>query len=138
MADVKWLNGRNIFVHRKLRSPLVDMLKKLKYMFPHALIICTTMLPIRALYNYTASTVNDFNRVLFEVCNDLGCIFYDCFHDFLAPDYSDYNSYLFRDKWHLNDLGLRILCRSVKFCVYGNVFSSRPRTMGCPSFYHFY
>ncbi len=70
----------------------------------------TPVLPIRAFYVYTAETINAFNRLLFEVCRDLGCIFLDCFNDFLAPDYHDYNKKLFRDKWHLNEIGLRLYC----------------------------
>ena len=136
--DVKWLNGRKLSVSRKCRNPLYNLIRDLKFLFSNALIVFTTMLPIRALYNYTAGTVNAFNRLLFEVCNDLGCIFYDCFHDFLSPDYGDYNPSLFRDKWHLNNIGLRVLCRSIKFCIYGNIFSSLSRTSCSPSFYNFY
>ncbi len=136
--DVKWLNGRLHSVFRKFRAPLSNLIRDLKFLFPHALIVFTTVLPIRALYNYTASTINDFNKLIFEVCNRFGCIFFDCFYDFLAPDLRDYNSTLFRDKWHLNDLGLRILCRALKYCVYGNLFRSAARTSCCPSFYKFY
>ena len=119
-------------------------MKDLKLLFPNALIIFTTVLPIRALYNYTAFTVNSFNSLLYQVCNDFGCIFYDCFLDFLAPDQRDYNSSLFRDKWHLNENGLRLLCRSIKDCVYGRLFDSRANCKieiviyGFHGFYNFY
>ena len=136
--DVKWLNGFKISVYKKLRAPLCDMIRNLKFLFPSALIVFTTMLPISALYNYTAPTVNSFNRLLFEVCCDLGCIFFDCFRDFLSQDFRDYNRNLFRDKWHPNEKGLRVLCRAIKFCIYGNLFTSRSRTSCFSSFYNFY
>lgn len=136
--DIKWLNGRRASVFRKFRIPLSNLVKDLKLLFPNALIIFTTVLPIRALYNYTAFTVNSFNSLLYQVCNDFGCIFYDCFLDFLAPDQRDYNSSLFRDKWHLNENGLRLLCRSIKDCVYGRLFDSRAKSRYGSGFYNFY
>ncbi len=136
--DVKWLNGRKYSVFRKFRAPLSNLIRDLQFLFPHAQIVFTTVLPIRALYNYTATTINDFNRLIFEVCNSFGCIFYDCFYEFLAPDLKDYDCTLFRDKWHLNDLGLRTLCRALKHCVYGSLFCSAARTSCCPSFYNFH
>ncbi len=126
--DIKWLNGRKYSVNKKFRAPLCNLVRDLKYMFPVATIVFISVLPIRAFYNYTARTVNAFYRLLFEVSRDLGCIFFDCFYDFLAPDLQDYNSNLFRDKWHLNDFGLRLLCRALKYVVYGNLFSSVART----------
>ncbi len=117
--DIKWLNGRRHSVGKKFRVPLCNLVRDLKFMFPVATIVFISVLPIRAFYNYTAKTVNAFNRLLFEVSRDLGCIFFDCFY---------YNSNLFRDKWHLNDSGLRLLCRALKYVVYGNLFSSFART----------
>ena len=136
--DIKWLNGRKVSVFRKFRIPLCNLVKDLKFLFPNAFVIFTTVLPIRALYNYTAFTVNAFNYLLYQICNEYGCIFYDCFLDFLASDQRDYNGNLFRDKWHLNDNGLRLLCRSIKECVYGRLFDSRAKSRFGSSFYNFY
>ena len=136
--DIKWLNGRKVSVFKKFRVPFSNFIKDLKFLFPNALIIFTTVLPIRALYDYTAMTVNHFNLLLYQVCNEFGCIFYDCFLDFLARDQRDYNSSLFRDKWHLNDNGLRLLCRSIKDCIYGKLFNSCAKSRSSFSFYNFY
>ena len=135
--DIKWLNGRNVSVFKKFRAPLCNLVKDLKFLFHNALVIFTTVLPIRALYNYTAFTVNSFNRLLYQICNYYGCIFYDCFLNFLSPDLSDYNRNLFRDKWHLNDDGLRLLCRSIKDCIYGQLFESRAKSRYGSGFYNF-
>ncbi len=120
--DVKWFNGRAYSVSRKCRAPLCNLIRDLKFMFPLAKIVFVCMLPIKAFYNYTAFTVNSFNRLLIDVCKELGCLFFDCFRDFLAPDCRDYNSSLFRDKWHLNDHGLRLFCRALKYVIFDQSF----------------
>ena len=121
--DVKWFNGRAYSVSRKCRAPLCNLIRDLKFMFPLAKIVFVSMLPIKAFYNYTAFTVNSFNRLLINVCKELGCLFFDCFRDFLAPDCRDYNSNLFRDKWHLNDHGLRLFCRALKYVIFDQSFN---------------
>ena len=133
--DVKWFNGSRHSVFKRFRAPLFDLIKDLKLRFPLAHITFMTMLPIRAFYNYTAQTVNDFNCLLLEVCRSSGCEFFDCFEDFLAPDLRDYDGTLFWDKWHPNEHGLRILCRAIKCIIYGNTFRSHMRTFWHRPFY---
>jgi len=123
--DVKWFNGKRFSVHKRCYNPLISLVTALKFKFPLAVITFIPMLPIRALYNYTAKTVNDFNLLLLEVCRKYGCIFFDCFSDFLSHDYRDYNSALFRDKWHPNEHGLSLLCRALKCIIFGTVVSSQ-------------
>ena len=134
--DVKWLNGRQVSVSRKFRVPLCNLVRDLRFMFPLANIVFVSMLPIRAFYNYTARTVNAFNSLLFDVCRQFGCIFFDCFWDFLTPDLRDYNSALFRDKWHLNGHGLRLFCRALKQLICGHVMSSQVGTSWHYPFYN--
>ena len=125
--DVKWFNGKRFSVHKRCYNPLISLITLLKVKFPLAVITFIPMLPIRALYNYTAKTVHDFNLLLLEVCQRYGCIFFDCFGDFLSNDYRDYNSNLFRDKWHPNEQGLALLCRAIKCIIFGTVVSSQVR-----------
>lgn len=125
--DVKWFNGKRFSVHKRCFNPLISLVTTLKFKFPLAVITFIPMLPIRALYNYTAKTVNDFNMLLLEVCQRYGCIFFDCFSDFLSHDYQDYDSTLFRDKWHPNEHGLALLCRAIKYIIFGTVVSSQVR-----------
>ncbi len=135
---MKWFNGRQFSVFRKFRAPLCNLVRDLKFLFPYAIIVFTTVLPMRAFHNYTAHTINAFNRLIFEVCRDLGCVFFDCFHDFLAPDFRDYNPDLFRDKWHLNEKGLRLFCRTLKYIAFSsNIYCSHSRTSCCRPFYNF-
>ena len=133
--DVKWFNGKQFSVHRRCLNPLTSLVRVLKYRFPLAVITFIPMLPIRAVYNYTARTVNDFNMVLLEVCRKFGCIFFDCFSDFLSADYRDYNAALFRDKWHPNMQGLGLLCRAIKSIIFGPLISSQVRCFWHRPFY---
>ena len=134
--DVKWFNGKQFSVHKRCFNPLVSLVKNLKFKFPLAQITFVPMLPIRAVYNYTAKTVNDFNLVVLEVCRKFGCMFFDCFGDFLSEDCRDYNSALFRDKWHPNKLGLGLLCRAIKSIIFGPVIPSQVRCFWHWPFYH--
>ena len=109
----------------------------LPIILPLAVITFIPMLPIRALYNYTAKTVNDFNMLLLEVCQRFGCIFFDCFSDFLSHDYRDYNPTLFRDKWHPNERGLALLCRAIKCIIFGSLVSSQVRCFWHMPFYSY-
>ena len=133
--DVKWFNGCRFSVFKRFKVPLLNLVKDLKFRFPLANISFITMLPIRALYNYTAETVNQFNLLLLEVCKMTGCEFFDCFGDFLDVDLRDYNYSLFRDKWHLNEHGLKLLCRALKYIIFGNTFRSHMRTYWRRPFY---
>ena len=133
--DIKWFNGKQFSVHRRCFNPLTSLVRNLKYKFPLAVITFIPMLPIRAVYNYTARTVNDFNMVLLEVCRKFGCMFFDCFSDFLSADYRDYNSALFRDKWHPNMRGLGLLCRAIKVIIFGPLIPSQVRCFWHQPFY---
>ncbi len=121
--DIKWFNGVRFSVFRKFRASLCNLVRDLRFRFPLAIITFMSMLPIKALYNYTAKTVNDFNMLLRDICRTFGCIFFDCFRDFLAPDMRDIDRTLFRDKWHPNDTGLRLLCRAIKCVIFGQPIS---------------
>ena len=124
-----------ILCFQAFQGPLLNLIKDLKFRFPLANITFMTMLPIRAFYNYTAQTVNDFNSLLLEVCRLSGYEFFDCFQDFLAPDLRDYDETLFWDKWHPNEHGLRMLCRAIKCIIFGNTFRSHMRTFWHRPFY---
>jgi hypothetical protein len=122
--------------------------KESKYLFPQAQIIFHCLLPIRVIYNYTAQSVQDFNDLLYNVCMEYGCVYADqCFDHFLAVnrtngnwfknkygqplwdksgpnhEFVDYNKQLYWDNLHLNDAGLKVLCRSLKYIIFGQVFN---------------
>ena len=124
--EIKYFNCERNDVYRRFRSPLVNLVKSLKSMFPHAQLVFVTVLPFQRKYRYTAEGVHLFNRLLFDVCEEHGCIYFDCFDKFLVRmegplDKWDFNKSLYWGNIHLNDNGLKILCRALKFVIYSNV-----------------
>ena len=127
--EVKYFNchRRSIGIFRK---PLCNLIQCLKYIFSRAQIIFQSILPVEICYNYTADSVHGYNELLCNLCHEFGCIFFDSFGLFL--DFSGYyvniNSSLYADagmkmKLHLNDNGLKVLCRELKYLIYHNTFN---------------
>ena len=123
--DIKYFNGRDRNVFKHFKPLVIDLVKSLKFMFPRALMVFQSVLPIKIIYNYTAQSVDLFNQLLLSVCENFGCIFYDCFNDFIKG--WDYDSDVYRDKFHLNDKGIILLARHFKCIIYGNIFNPYPR-----------
>ena len=133
--EIKWFNCRKYNVSKCFRAPLINLIKTTKALFPQAQLIFHCVLPIRVVYNHTARSVLLFNMLLLDVCREHGCIFFDsCFKEFLGYTYDpfmgcyflNYNTSLYRDNFHLNGDGLKILCRALKFAVYRNLFNPLP------------
>ena len=133
--DVKYFDSSTKDVDKRFRHPLVKLVKLLKLSFPGAQIIFKCVLPMGIMYWYTAKSVHDFNYLLLDICTKFDCIFFDCFRDFLDQWGNFNNEYLYRDRIHLNDAGLRILCRALKFVIYRNVFNPIMRIS--PSNYYY-
>jgi alkylated DNA repair dioxygenase AlkB/lysophospholipase L1-like esterase len=133
--DIKWYNSFARNMKRDMKPKLVLLVKELKLLFPSAQIYFHTVLPIRVVYKYTAASVHQFNNLLLEVCSQYRCFFFDCFSRFLDKQGNFYNKALFRDNFHLNDAGLKVLCRALKFMIYGDLFNPHPRYSCYPSYY---
>ena len=121
--DIKFFNGKKFDVFKRFRSPLTRLVNLIKFLLPEAQIIFKCVLPMKLYYNYTATTVHDFNYLLLDICRKNGCIFFDCFADFLDVSRFGVDYYLYRDKWHLNNAGLKVLCRALKFVIYKDIFN---------------
>ena len=133
--EIKWYNCHIKNLRHEFKPKLVDLILDLKQLFPAAHITFQTVLPIRIVYNYTVDSVHRFNNLLLEVCSQFGCTFYDCFSRFLDREGVNPNKLLYRDNWHLSDIGLKVLCRALKFLIYGNIFNPIPRYSLYPRFY---
>ena len=125
--DIKWYNCYARNMRRDMKPKLVLLVKELKQLFPSAQIYFHTVLPMRVVYKYTAASVHQFNNLLYEVCSQYNCFFFDCFARFLDHQGNFYSRALFRDNWHLNNAGLKVLYRALKFMIYGNLFNPLPR-----------
>ena len=121
---------------KRFRGPLTRLIKQVKLMFPSAQIIFKCVLPFRIIYKYNPKSVHEFNYLLLELCTEYGCIFMDCFSEFLDGYGVDYNKNLYRDKLHLNEADLKILCRAIKFVVYNNVYNPYMRINNSDYYYY--
>ena len=104
-------------------------------LIPSAQIIFKSVLPFKILYKYNPQSVHEFNYLLLELCGKHGCIFFDCFTEFLDENGVDYNSYLYRNWLHLNDLGLKVLSRALKFVIYNDIFNPMMKKSNCSYYY---
>ena len=111
-----------------LRSPVFDLINKVKGYFPGAIILVVSTLPMRNMYWYTAPNFLNFNDILRDASYKTNCYYVDCFSNFLSEDRYDYNKSLFADPWHLNRMGLGIFCSILKAVINCNSFSSVIRT----------
>ena len=133
--DIKWFNCFERSVTKQFWSPLVKLVNIIKNCFPYAQIIFHSVLPIQAIYKYTATAIHRFNHLLIEICERFGCVFFDNFDDFLDDSRYDINRYLYNGRLHLNDNGLKLLCRAIKFIIYNNVFNPYARSPYTPYYY---
>lgn len=126
-------------------SPLSKLVQCIKYHFDKAQIIFQSILPIRLWYKYNAESVHLFNQLLINVCKTYGCIFYDCFKLFLDEHNNDINWDLYQYSWkgkrfnqgiHLNERGLGVLCRALKYAVNHNIHNPHPNILPFKRYYY--
>lgn len=142
--EIKYFNSQRFDVFKSFRSPLINLVKSLKYMFHRAQIVFVPVLPMQRKYNYTAESVHLFNRLLLQVCEQYGCVYFDCFSEFLVKMVGpfgygvkwDFNQSLYRGNLHLNDYGLRVLCKALKYIIYGNVCNPFANISYTPCYYY--
>ena len=123
--DIKYFKPfRKNSVHTKFYNELSELINHTKLLFPTAMIIFRTVIPIRNVNNYyTVDVVHDFNYLLLDICRKRGCVFYDCFSDFLGQGDMDIDDRLYRDNLHLNAKGVGILCRSMKYVIFKDIYN---------------
>lgn len=134
--EVTYFNSDKYCISSRYRTPLVNLVKAIKFMFPFAQIIFQSVLPVRRFYTYTAQSVHLFNKLLIDICYTYGCVFMDCFGRFLDQFQFDYDTNLYRDNLHLNDFGLSKLCQAYKYVIYCNVFNPLARYSYFPRYYN--
>ena len=108
----------------KFRQPVAKLIQKTKYYFPGATIFIQSTLPIRNTNQYCAPNFIGFNNILRDVCYKYNCYYIDCFDQFVSPDGYDHDFRFFRDHYHLNKVGLGILCRLFKMLINNDSFNN--------------
>ena len=115
------LNSRQGVNH--LKRYLIELVETTKSLFPHAVIIFQSCLPIRSFGHEVAHNVLAFNFLLKDLTKVYAnCVYMDCFKDFLTPDFRFCNDKLYHDWIHLNKYGIHVLSTWLKLVVNENSY----------------
>ena len=143
--EIKGFNCHVKDVANTFWSPLSKLVQCIRSHFVRAQIIFQSVLPIRLWFNYNAASVHQFNQLLMSICKTYGCIFYDCFRLFLDEFGDDINWDLYQYSWkgnrfnqgiHLNEAGLGVLCRALKYAVIHNMHNCHPNILPFKRYYY--
>ncbi|NQZ52154.1 MAG: alpha-ketoglutarate-dependent dioxygenase AlkB [Moritella sp.] len=116
-------NCRNGILH--LTRPLKSLAERLKTCFPNAKIWFQSLLPLPINNSFIKNSVQEFNKLLFETCQNEKIFFHDVFNRFLGPD-NHRNFYLFeKSNCHLNSVGIGRLAKTYIDLIHKNHFNPR-------------
>ena len=102
---------------RVLKAPLLYLAEQLKLLYPEAVVWFQNLVPLPWQHKFTFRNVQEFNKIIYEVCKHTQMYFLDIFNDFLVfnPRYNSLRrrESLFVDSKniHLNKFGLSRLAR---------------------------
>lgn len=114
---------------RHLKRPLICLIEKIKLLFPVCNIWFQTLIPLTVQNQFSITNVNQFNKLLFEVCSYMRVYYLNVFSYFLQFDRE--RKGLFRNEYyfinskniHLNKLGLGLLARSYLRIIHSSRFN---------------
>ena len=114
---------------RHLKSPLVSLAEQIKVTFPDASVWFQCLMPLPLQHQYSVRNVEQYNKLLFEVCSYMKIYYLDVFKKFLVFNlmrgcYLRRES-LFVNKYnvHLNKLGLCILASNYIRLIHSTSFN---------------
>ena len=114
---------------RHLKQPLVSLVEQIKEIYPDANVWFQCMVPLPLQHQYSVRNVEQFNKMLFEVCSFMKVYYLDIFKQFLVYNphrrCSYRNEYLFFDRRniHFNRVGLSLLARAYIRCIHSDSFN---------------
>ena len=96
-----------------LKSPLINLINKLKDYFPKCKIYIDSVIPIKINNQFTVSNIYKYNEMLYNICVMTQCYYIDTFSMFLYPGTYIRNVHLYKGpiSVHLNRRGLAVLAR---------------------------
>jgi lysophospholipase L1-like esterase len=95
-----------------LYTPIHELLKKTRMLFPEAKIHFQSVIPMGYEYRWTASNVLAFNKLIKRCTREMGCDYIIIFHQFLTPWYHPAKA-LFNDLLHPSPKGTGIIARAL-------------------------
>lgn len=114
---------------RHLKRPLISLTEKLKLIFPDSIVWFQSLIPLIVQNQFSVTNVNQFNKLLFEVCTYMKIYYLNVFSNYLAFDHE--RKGLFRNEYyfisskniHLNRIGLGLLARSYIRLIHSSRFN---------------
>ena len=96
-----------------LKTPLVQLIEKLKNFFPSARIFIESVLPVYIRDQYTVPNIMRYNEMLYNICISLKCLYLNTFSSFLIPGTNIRDASLYKGPYsvHLNRRGLAVLAK---------------------------
>ena len=108
-----------------LKSPLLNLINKLKDYFPLAKIYIESVLPIYIKDQYTVPNILKYNDMLYNICIMTHCLYLDTYSSFFIPGTYLRNVNLYKGPLsvHLNRRGLAVLAREYIFLINNRKFN---------------
>ena len=114
---------------RHLKSPLVHLVQQVKLLFPDATVWFQCLMPLPLQHEYSVRNVEEYNKLLYEVCSFTKAYFLDIFNNFLSFDYrsGDYyrceSLFVNTSNIHPNKRGLGVLAKSYIRLIHSKWFN---------------
>ena len=116
--DIRYCKG----VINHLKTPLTNLIEKLRVYYPDIKIFIQSVLPVRIVNEFTVLNVRRYNSMLFNTCRERKCYYVDVFKNFLTAG-GHFNEYLFSDGCHLKPGCLGMLARSFIPIINKDIFN---------------
>ena len=113
-------NCKGVINH--LKTPLTNLIEKLRFYYPEIKIFVQSVLPVRIVNEFTVLNVRRYNSMLFNTCRERKCYYVDVFKNFLTAG-GHFNEYLFSDGCHLKPGCLGMLARSFIPIINKDIFN---------------
>ena len=114
---------------RHLKSPLVHLSKQVRLLFPDADVWFQNLMPLPLQHEFSIRNVQEYNKLVYEVCSFTKSYFLDIFEKFLSLDYRTGNYYRCESLFvntsnvHPNKRGLGVLAKSYLRLIHSNRFN---------------
>ena len=105
-----------------LKSPLKQLCKKIKLLFPDAKVYFQPVLPMPVKHKYTVRNIRRFNKLLYDTCIRERFYFIDIFWDFVGYDGLRYKEYYPKDI-HPNKHGIAALAKHYIYMIHSKRFN---------------
>ena len=114
---------------RHLKQPLVSLVEQIKSCYPGAIVWFQCLVPLPIQHQYSVRNVEQYNKLLYEVCSYTKVYYLDVFRNLLTYDrmrgcfYRNESMYVDNRNVHLNRFGSSLLARYYIKCIHSDRFN---------------